>query len=288
MPPISYTKGFANWEDKPSTATKTTAAKYNNFETGIAQLYELYNAAGDLGVGAGADQLDRLAAPTVDNHVLVADTAQTLKMKWAAVPTGGLVPLSLIDASGDLIVGSGADAATRLARGANDEVLSVNSNALDYRKVVNAMVDDAAGIVQSKISFTGWQGWTPALTASSSNPTLGSGAVTDGRYFQIGSLVIAVIDLRVGTTSWNAGSGTYSFSVPIARSASQLPNMGFGLAFDGGGSDGYIANVQRNSGDTSKVNIRVHTTGDAPVVTHAVPVAWGQNTQFLLTVVYEV
>lgn len=60
--------------------------------------------------------------------------------------------LELADAPGDFLVASGADAWTRLAKGSDDEVLSMASGSHDYRKIVNAMVDSAAAIARSKLA----------------------------------------------------------------------------------------------------------------------------------------
>lgn len=82
--------------------------------------------------------------------------------------------LELVDAKGDLIVGSAADAHVRLAIGNLDEVLSVSSSsALAYRKIVNAMVDAAAAIAVSKLA-AGSDG--QFLKTVGSTPTWAAGA----------------------------------------------------------------------------------------------------------------
>lgn len=58
-------------------------------------------------------------------------------------------------ALGDVLYADSTSSLARLALGGTDEVLSVNAGALDYRKVVNAMVDNAAAIAWSKIDKTG-------------------------------------------------------------------------------------------------------------------------------------
>lgn len=57
--------------------------------------------------------------------------------------------------------------------------------------------------------------WTPALTASVSNPTLGTGSSTTGVYFRLGRLVIAYGRVLFGTSGAAAGSGTYQLSMPV-------------------------------------------------------------------------
>jgi hypothetical protein len=60
--------------------------------------------------------------------VLVADSGQTLGLKWAAVPgTSAFIPVATIDAKGDLLVGSANDAVDNLAVGVNGEVLTADS-----------------------------------------------------------------------------------------------------------------------------------------------------------------
>lgn len=84
--------------------------------------------------------------------------------------------LELANAEGDLLVASGADAWTRLAEGADDEVLSVNAGSLDYRKIVNAMVDAAAAIAVSKLAASATAGdvlTTVAGTATWQAPAAG-------------------------------------------------------------------------------------------------------------------
>lgn len=97
----------------------------------------------------------------------------------------------LPNAAGDLIYGSAADTLERLAIGASDEVLSVNSSALDYRKIVNAMVDAAAAIVGSKL--------LPARVATT---VAGLGTAADGAFGMIraGSTPYAFVKLVYDAT----------------------------------------------------------------------------------------
>lgn len=82
----------------------------------------IWDAKGDLAVGTAADTASKLAVGSND-QVLVADSGQATGVKWAAVPgTSAFVPYTIIDAKGDLIVGTAADTAARLAVGADGTI----------------------------------------------------------------------------------------------------------------------------------------------------------------------
>lgn len=61
---------------------------------------------------------------TIPIHTIVADSAETTGLKWVADSQN-----TVIDAKGDLLVGSSADTLARLAVGTNDYVLTADSTA---------------------------------------------------------------------------------------------------------------------------------------------------------------
>lgn len=80
--------------------------------------------------------------------------------------------------------------------------------------------------------FGAWSSWTPALTAVTTNPTLGTASSTVGRYIKVGKTIIGWGRITFGTSGTNAGSGTYKLSLPVAAHATQqiLNRLGPGFA----------------------------------------------------------
>ena len=75
---------------------------------------------------------------------------------------------------------------------------------------------------ETLISTGQWKSWTPTLIAAAggTNPTLGTGAIQEGFYCEIGKLVIATAYIVFGTSGVNAGVGEYAMPLPIAPDTS--------------------------------------------------------------------
>jgi len=84
----------------------------------------VWDAKGDIAGGTGLDAATRLAVGT-NSQVLTADSAEATGMKWATPESIATDPIW--DAKGDLAGGTGADASTRLAVGADNQVLTADS-----------------------------------------------------------------------------------------------------------------------------------------------------------------
>lgn len=121
-----------NWVD---LVTDLSAANMNHLETGVDEAHDLAEAAiakaiidakGDIIAGNANDTPVRVAVGANDT-VLTADSAVAGGVKWAALP-GGAILATIVDAKGDLIAATGADAVSRLAVGANDTVLTADSS----------------------------------------------------------------------------------------------------------------------------------------------------------------
>lgn len=100
---------------------------------------------------------------------------------WVEQPTAGMV-----DAKGDLLVGTAADTAARLAVGSNDTFLVASSGETTGLKW-SSLADMSGGA---------WQSWTPTF----GNFTLGNGSVT-AVYCQIQKFIHCRVSIGCGTTT---------------------------------------------------------------------------------------
>lgn len=129
-----------------------------------------------------------------------------------------------------------------------------------------------------------WTDYTPALTASTSNPTLGTASVTTGHYAESGTLVHVQVYIKFGTAGVNAGSGDYFVSLPVTAAALLVANFPVGVwwILDAGTKNThgivYLA-------DTTKVGMRFTDTGSAGV-DHGMPQAFAANDDLRLSFTY--
>lgn len=90
----------------------------------------------------------------------------------------------------------------------------VNPEFLDAAKLaarITTPINDLAALLQA----TGTS-FTPALTAATTNPTLGAGSSVSGSYVALGKLIYGWGVINWGTSGTNAGSGLYAVNLPAA------------------------------------------------------------------------
>lgn len=100
---------------------ETTPTDHLADHIALHQRHNIYDAKGDLVVGAGPDDVIRLGVG-LDGQVLMADSSVGGGIRWVNDPS-----LQLLDAKGDLIVATGDNVAIRLPRGANGDMLVTDS-----------------------------------------------------------------------------------------------------------------------------------------------------------------
>ena len=121
--------------------------------------------------------------------------------------------------------------------------------------------------------------YTPAWTASVTNPAIGNGILT-GQYFQVQKLVIGEMFLVCGSTT-TFGAGGYLLSVPFPISAGYC--SAWGQLLDA--SAGYVSYM--GSGIASGSNIEFRFGNGAVVWQPTVPVTLDNGDQIRVKFVYE-
>lgn len=74
--------------------------------------------------------------------------------------------------------------------------------------------------------------WTPTLTGSLANPSLGTGSVIEGDVHFNGRLFVARFNITAGTSGATAGTGSYQIDLPaeLTLSSDWAANYAVGLA----------------------------------------------------------
>lgn len=195
------------------------------------------------------------------NQVLAKNSNTDMDFKWVADASG--IPATIIDAKGDLIAGTAADTAGRLAVGANDLLLTAASGETTGLKYSGA-----------------WTSYTPTFT----NLTVGNGTLV-AKYCQIGKMMSINVSLKLGSTS-SVGSGiTMSMpgsGQPDLYTTTNIVYEDAGVGFFVGnavifGSTAYLGNILTNS--TYAKHQGFDTTS---------PFTWTTNDGIYLNASYEV
>ena len=163
------------------------------------------------------------------NQVLAKNSDTDLDFKWVADATG--IPATIIDARGDLIVGTAADTAARLAVGTNNYFLQAASG-------------ETTGLQ--------WAGAMTSYTPVYNNLTIGNGTVIS-EYLKIGKIVMAQYSLTFGSTS--SVSGAIFFTTPSTMSGFIAGTC----VFVDAGTANYYGVVRR----TSSTQIQLSVGGSA-------------------------
>lgn len=133
--------------------------------------------------------------------------------------------------------------------------------------------------------FSSWSSWTPALTASTTNPTLGTAPSQLGRYMQSGKTVFAEFFIQFGTTP-TAGSGNYRISLPVTSRTTNYFVCGSGYLRDDSAQEQRHFTAEVRVGGTT-ATLFLEGTGGAYTVTDAVPWTWAASDIISGTLMYE-
>jgi hypothetical protein len=135
-----------------------------------------------------------------------------------------------------------------------------------------------------------WQTYSPVLTASVTNPTIGNGSVT-GRYTFIGASIYGEIRVIAGTTGFNRGEGVYKISLPAAGVIENYQPVGQVVVRDEGPGVTYFGTAIFNNNNASVLELFIHGQvaqyAEGFAITHTTPFLFSANDKILIQFTYE-
>lgn len=154
----------------------------------------------------------------------------------------------------------------------------------DFVKDGAQAIEDLASDVNTDVGTLAgaWTSWTPALTAVTTSPTLGTGSTAEGYYKQVGKLVVWWARLVFGTGA-AAGTGSYRVSLPVTAVTRTGAVFGQGILYDDSASTAALTVCKFVSTTTVEMLIGSATE----VVSDANPWTWAQSDYITLSGMYE-
>jgi hypothetical protein len=131
-----------------------------------------------------------------------------------------------------------------------------------------------------------WTTYTPTLTATTTNPTLGTGSIANGWYKRLDNKTVIVKVLIVFGSGMTPGSGTYDISMPFAR-AQNDPSGLSGMIQEATGTHNRIVSALAASASNTTVRLMASASGDAVTVSDSQPWVWAANDFISFTYIYE-
>jgi hypothetical protein len=175
-----------------------------------------------------------------------------------------------IDAKGDLVAGTGADAFSRLAVGANDTVLTADS----------AQATGLKWAAPSSGGFT-YANYTPTFTGF----TKGNANIV-ARYAQSGKAVNVFVSVTLGSTS--SVTGSITVSLPVTASSNSIIYRGLGGITDAGVR---VFSMATEVISTTAFELKPLPASLAYVaedyVSSTIPMTWTTNDAFFTNFTYE-
>jgi hypothetical protein len=140
----------------------------------------------------------------------------------------------------------------------------------------------------TSITMSGYTAYTPVLTASTTNPTLGTGSSVVGSYQKIGKTINFRVQITFGTSGVNAGSGFYFVSLPpfAANLGTTNEPIANTLIIDNSLGARYIGFGCLNNSTTMFMQMQSNSSG-SQASTEALPMAWAASDRITMHGSYE-
>jgi hypothetical protein len=150
--------------------------------------------------------------------------------------------------------------------------VGINDISPSYALDVNGDINATGNLRIGGTAIGTWTSYTPTLTASVTNPTLGTGGSTYGLYTQINDLVVGTAYVAFGSSGASGGSGTLRVSAPVEIDTSDVSIItGFTMLYDASGTYFRTAAATWSTSTT----FSFYTGNDSPsLVTSGTPFGW--------------
>jgi hypothetical protein len=134
-----------------------------------------------------------------------------------------------------------------------------------------------------------WTSYTPVLTATTTNPTLGTGSSATGAYARVQNLIVYNFQILFGSSGVNAGSGNYKVSLPVtsnATSAFYNATNGQTAFFDSSANSVYFSPAWLESTTNLTLLYQGAFNGNMANISDTTPVIPGANDAISGLVIY--
>jgi hypothetical protein len=167
----------------------------------------------------------------------------------------------------------------------NATLTSPTEGMMAWLQDTNTMTQYDGTTWQTVLNGGTWTSYTPAWTASTTNPVLGNGTLV-GRYSKVGKMVDFAIQLTAGSTT-TFGSGQWSFSLPFTV-ASNLDMIGNVMVGDASGdTSDYSSGAAYIPDGGTTLQAYAGGKGDMALITATFPQTWANGDRLWITGRYE-
>lgn len=148
---------------------------------------------------------------------------------------------------------------------------------------------ETSDVWQTAVRLGAWLSWTPAITASTTPPTLGAASITTGKYTRTGRTISGWAHIQFGTSGAAAGTGNYFFSLPVPplAPASGVATLGNAMIQDDG-TQRYFSSLYIDPAFSSTSAVAVwHASNTVVVAGATAPMTWTINDRIWYGFTYE-